>query len=103
MQNIMTAQVLGGRRFDINGTKMAQLHLAIPSDSDNDDMVGLEVMKANCPYQLLDSLKSEVFPAEFELSVRMKTAAGGKVGIEVLSMSKIDKKTGEVITPGKKV
>ncbi len=89
MQNTMRAQVLGMRRFDINGTKMASLYITQPFEEGQEDVAGLEVMKASCPYNMLDQLQKVTLPGEFDVAFKMKTAAGGKVGIVVSSVREV--------------
>ncbi len=91
MQNVITAQVLGGRRFDINGTKMASLFVAQASNPDDDNMIGLEVMKVACPFALFDTIKRDQLPGEFEIQVNLKTGAGGKMGMEALALRPVSK------------
>lgn len=86
MNNVITAQVLGGRRFDIEGNKMASLFVAQPSKEGDENNIGLEVMKISCPYALFDTIKPGTLPGEFELQVNIKPGAGGKISMEAIAI-----------------
>ena len=85
MGNGMQGTVWGARRCEVNGDKIATVFLGQPASKEDPDMVGLEVMKASCPYSLLDNMAGD-FPQEAEAQVKLRSAAGGKVGMEVLAL-----------------
>lgn len=91
MQNVINAQVLGGKRFDINGTKMASLYVAQPSSDTEGNTIGLEVMKVSCPYALFDTIKASELPGQYEVQVNLKSGAGGKITMEALSLRFVGK------------
>ncbi len=91
MQNVITAQVLGGRRFDIEGNKMASLFVAQASKEGDENNIGLEVMKIGCPYALFDTIKPGSLPGEFELQVNIKPGAGGKIAMEAIALRPVTK------------
>ena len=96
MENIIQATVLGARCFDIEGNKIGSMFISQPVERDRNDYIGHEVMKVSCPYQLIEVLRHMTIPGQYYIRVKMKTAAGGKVGLEVLSLEAADP-----VNPGK--
>ena len=90
MEQIIHATVLGARRFDINGDKIGSMFISQPVPKDTPDYVGHEVMKVSCPFPMIDEIRFQNIPGDYQLRVKMKTAAGGKVGLEVLGLKPVD-------------
>lgn len=86
MENVITAQVLGAKRYDIEGNKMGTLYVAQPTADTSGDTLGLEIMKVSCPYVLLDTIKHEPLPGQYEIKVNMKAAGGGKLALEATAV-----------------
>lgn len=80
MQNVITAQIIGAKRYDIDGNKMASIFVMQQAEQ-NDNTVGFEVMKLSAPYGVVDQLQKAKLPADYEILVRMKTAGGGKMSL----------------------
>lgn len=90
LQNVITAQVLGAKRYAIDGNQFGSLFLAQPTSDTSGDTIGLEVMKVSCPYALLDTIKDAVLPGQFEIKVNMKAAGGGKLALEALALRPVN-------------
>ncbi|MEJ1364280.1 MAG: hypothetical protein RPU42_04155 [Candidatus Sedimenticola sp. (ex Thyasira tokunagai)] len=82
MQNIITATVIGAKRYIIDGDKSATIFVQQPTDPDNENAVGLEVMKISSPFEILDVLKKHTLPGEFMIETKLTSAAGGKIGMK---------------------
>lgn len=90
MEQIIQATVLGARRFDIDGNKIGSMFISQPVDKKQADYVGHEIMKVSCPYELIDQVRFLKVPGDYRLTCKMKTASGGKVGLEVLRLEEIE-------------
>ncbi|MET0082680.1 MAG: hypothetical protein ABW079_06670 [Sedimenticola sp.] len=80
MKQILNAEIIGAKRYDIDGNKMAAMFI-IQEAAPTDDVVGLEVMKISAPYGVVDQLKKHTLPGDFEIEADMKSASGGKIGL----------------------
>lgn len=80
MQNTITAQIIGAKRYDIDGNKMASIFVMQQAEQ-NDNTVGYEVMKVSAPYGVVDQLQKAKLPAEYEIMIKLKAAGGGKMAM----------------------
>ena len=82
MQNIIKAQVLGAKRYNIDGQQSASVYIMGESLHDH-SQVGVLPMKIPCNYELVDSLDHKSLPCEGELSVTLSMGGGVKASMFV--------------------
>jgi len=89
MNSILKANVLGAKRYDINGNKMASLFLVQETDQSDENVVGHEVMKLSAPYNVIEQIKSSgvALPAAAEVTVQTKAGSGGKLQLICLDVN----------------
>lgn len=84
------AHVIGASRYNLEGgIKGAKIQLIQDAGPDNENRVGMEVMAASAPYELLDKLRTVTegrWPCPLEVDIKLRLNAGGKAGIEVVDV-----------------
>ncbi len=85
MNITMRATVLQGRRYNMDGNQGAYLIATQQCDGTNPDMIGNELMKLACGYEVIDQLRAHL-PGECELICQPMQGAGQKMALKVLSV-----------------
>ena len=99
MQNVIKAQVIGAKRYDIDGNKMASIFVMQKAE-ETDDSVGFEVMKMSAPYDVVEHLKGKKLPGDYDVLVRMRAAGGGKMALIAEGIKAISPITGGAKSQG---
>lgn len=86
----MKLQVIQGKRYEVDGNKGAALFGIEKTDGSNPDLIGMDIMKLNCDYELVDQLR-EFLPCECELVCKPIQGAGQKMSFRVLSVKPVPK------------
>lgn len=81
MNQTMTVDLYGASISDVDGKKYASLFVGqAVQDEKEENAKGIVVMKLPCDPEVYDSLKLNRYPATVDLHVRLKKAAGGRMG-----------------------
>ncbi|MGN0922446.1 MAG: hypothetical protein ACI4NJ_12050 [Cellvibrio sp.] len=81
MNQTMTVDLYGASISDIEGKKYASLFVGqAVQDEKEENAKGIVVMKLPCDPEVYDTLKLPRYPATVDLHVRLKKAAGGRMG-----------------------
>ena len=85
MNQNMTLSILGARRGSVDGNNYASVYVVQRAEDGDKDNVGMLPMKLSCDFNVLDALDPKQLPGEYECMVRLQPAAGGKVGMHLMS------------------
>lgn len=81
MNQQMNVQVYGGSIARMDGQAFASLYVGQHvEDEAEQNAKGIEIMKVSCDERVYEEMKSDKYPFDATISVRLKKAAGGKMG-----------------------
>lgn len=81
MNQTMVVDLYGASLADVDGTKYASLYVGQQViDEKAESAKGIVVMKLPCDPDVYESLRIAKYPSQVELQVRLKKAAGGRMG-----------------------
>ena len=89
MENKIVTQVLCIQRGNVDGNKYASIHALEHADPDDENKKGMMPMKMSCSYELLDNVRAQDLPGEFEVTIKLVPAAGGKMGMKAVGLKLI--------------
>jgi hypothetical protein len=88
MNQTMTVDLYGASIADVEGKKYASLFVGqAVQDEKEENAKGIVVMKLPCDPEVYESLKIARYPASVDLHVRLKKAAGGRMGQHCTGLS----------------
>lgn len=76
----MQVEVLGTSYVSVDGAEYASLFLGQQAEEGSANAKGIEVMKVGCDPEVFRSLPSIGYPMQVNLEMKLKKAAGGKLG-----------------------
>lgn len=88
MNITMKLKLIQGKRYQVDGNKGGQLFGIEVADGSNPDLIGMDIMKLNCDYDLIDTLRSHL-PCDCEVICKPIQGAGQKMSFRVLSVKPI--------------
>jgi hypothetical protein len=81
MNQTMTVDLYGASIADVEGKKYASLFVGQSvQDEKEENAKGIVVMKLPCDPEVYDALRISHYPSKVDLQVRLKKAAGGRMG-----------------------
>lgn len=81
MNQVMTVNLFGASMADVDGRQYASLYVGQEvQDEKEEGAKGIVVMKLPCDPDVYNTLNLQKYPATVELHVRLKKAAGGRMG-----------------------
>ena len=81
MNQVMNVELYGASLADVEGKKYASLYVGQHVvDEKEEGAKGIVMMKLPCDPEVYDSLRVTKWPAQIEMHVRLKKAAGGRLG-----------------------
>lgn len=81
MNQVMTVNLFGASLADVDGKQYASLYVGQEVvDEKEEGAKGVIVMKLPCDPDVYNALKLPKYPATVDLHVRLKKAAGGRMG-----------------------
>ena len=86
MEQTITANVLGIQRGNVDGNKYASIYVLEHADPDDENKKGMMPMKMNCSFELLDNVRAQDLPGDFDITVKLVPAAGGKLGMKAVGL-----------------
>ena len=86
MEQVITANVLGIQRGNVDGNKYASIFVLEDADPDDENKKGMMPMKMNCSHDLLEKVRAQDLPGDFDISVKLVPAAGGKLGMKAVGL-----------------
>lgn len=98
MNQVMTVSLFGASLADVDGKQYASLYVGQEVvDEKEEGAKGIIVMKLPCDPDVYHNLKLAKYPAQVDLHVRLKKAAGGRLGQHCV---KIDAKSAVAASAG---
>ena len=90
MQNIITAQVIGATRYEVEGNKGG--FMLIMDEAEGQNAIGMSVMKVSMSYDQFNALEREGFryPLELQLNVKFRSGQNQKALLHLLNYKRID-------------
>ncbi|WP_261843500.1 hypothetical protein [Aliamphritea ceti] len=80
-----TGTVIQAKRYSMDGNQGASIFLTQPTDGDNPDVCGLEIMKMSADYSVVELLKN-VLPCECDIVAKPVAGAQQKMAFKLVSI-----------------
>ena len=81
MNQVMNFDLYGASLADVDGRQYASLFVGqAVQDEKEESAKGIVIMKMSCDPEVYQSLNLSKYPASVEAHIRLKKAAGGKMG-----------------------
>lgn len=80
MNQQMQVELLGSSYVSVDGAEYASIFIGQQAEEGSANAKGIEVMKVSCDPDVFRSLPSSGYPVVVNLEMKLKKAAGGKLG-----------------------
>lgn len=80
-----TGTVIQAKRYSMDGNQGASIFLTQPSDGENPDVCGLEIMKMTADYTVVEQLRN-VLPCECDIVAKPVAGAQQKMAFKLVSI-----------------
>ena len=80
MNQQLQVELLGSSYVSVDGAEYASIFIGQPAEEGSQNAKGIEVMKLSCDPDVFRSLPTVGYPLQVNLEVKLKKAAGGKLG-----------------------
>lgn len=98
MNQVITVNLFGASLADVDGKQYASLYIGQEViDEKEEGAKGIIVMKLPCDPDVYHNLRLAKYPAHVDLHVRLKKAAGGRLGQHCV---KIESKSAAAVSAG---
>ncbi|MDO6748530.1 hypothetical protein [Gilvimarinus sp. 1_MG-2023] len=81
MNQVLTVELYGASLADVDGRQYASLYIGQKVEDEKEEGAkGIVVMKMPCDPEVYQTLNPPKYPAQVQAHVRLKKAAGGRLG-----------------------
>jgi hypothetical protein len=80
MNQQMQVELLGSSYVSVDGAEYASIFIGQQAEEGSANAKGIEVMKVSCDPDVFRSLPVNGYPLQVNLEMKLKKAAGGKLG-----------------------